>query len=71
MTRAELIRRGIDRILREDEGEDPLLSLIGQAGSELDDGLSGSEDHDRILYGENEEIALPVAREKPPPRRRR
>jgi hypothetical protein len=48
-TRAELIRRGIDNILRESGlgDDDPLLGLIGQAGHGGD--RRASQEHDRLL----------------------
>jgi hypothetical protein len=48
-TRADLIRRGIDRLLDEPDGTaDPLLELIGAAGKA---GRSdSSERHDEIIY---------------------
>jgi hypothetical protein len=48
-TRAELIRRGVDLVLREEsQADDPLLELIGAAqGVERSD---ISERHDDLLY---------------------
>ena len=48
-TRADLIRRGIDRLLGEQEAaSDPLLELIGAAGRS---GRSDLRDrHDEIIY---------------------
>jgi hypothetical protein len=48
VARAELIRRGIDLLLREETRDDPLLSLVGAAGSAGRDDIS--EQHDRVLY---------------------
>jgi len=59
-TRAALIRKGIDWILRavDDPAEDPLMDLVRHAGPGGD--RRGSVEHDRILYGA-----------APKPRRRR
>lgn len=48
-TRADLIRRGIDRLLGAQEGdEDPLLELVGAAGTA---GRPDSSDrHDEVIY---------------------
>jgi hypothetical protein len=48
-TRADLIRRGIDRLLGEQDGaSDPLLELIGAAGPSGRSDLS--ERHDEVIY---------------------
>ncbi len=50
VSRAQLIRRGIDLVLREPGGKpDPLLDLIGAAGPASRPDLS--ERHDDVLYG--------------------
>jgi hypothetical protein len=59
-TRAELIRRGIELVLREEEsGRDALLDLIGAAGSGPQDDLS--ERHDEIVYRQGESSPRPKA----------
>jgi len=64
-TRAELIRRGIDRVLQDDErGEDALLDLVGAAGSSPRTDLS--ERHDEVLYDPGHEPPLRIAAEKDP-----
>jgi hypothetical protein len=53
ITRAELIRRGIDRILSEDEGShDALLDLVGAAGEAVAPDLS--DRHDDVLYRQDD-----------------
>lgn len=48
-TRAELIRRAIDLLLRSDTGDsDPLLDLIGSAGPAGRSDVAGR--HDEVLY---------------------
>lgn len=69
LTRAELIRRGIDRILAEEvQGGDPLLDLVAQAGPGPT--KDGAEHHDAYLYGAPEEHRHLTAAE-PPPRLRK
>ncbi|MCL6561058.1 MAG: ribbon-helix-helix domain-containing protein [Firmicutes bacterium] len=47
-TEAEIIRRAIDRYIREHEAlKNPLLDIIGIAGKGPAD---GSENHDRYIY---------------------
>jgi hypothetical protein len=57
-TRAELIRRGIERVLAEpDPTGDPLLELVGAAGPAGRSDLS--EAHDDVLYGREPAEPLP------------
>lgn len=59
LTRAELIRRGVELLLREDHGrDDALLELAGAAGPAIAPDLS--ERHDEVLY-RPEELSLPMA----------
>lgn len=63
-TRADVIRRGIDLVLAEDEAGDPLLALIGTAPQGPFTALS--EDHDALLYGgQGEAPQLPLAADEP------
>lgn len=54
VTRAELIRRGIDHVLQEEDlgGHDPLLDLVGSAGVAIAPDLS--ERHDDVLYRQDD-----------------
>ena len=67
-TRAELIRRAIDRLVGA-EGEDDLTALIG-AGGAAGAPHDTAQQHDQLLYG-HEELPLPVAAERPFPKRRK
>ncbi|MFL5318808.1 MAG: CopG family transcriptional regulator [Myxococcaceae bacterium] len=67
-TRAELIRRGIDRLLAGGDDQDPLLALAGQVRGK--DPGDVSENHDTYLYGA-ESYDVPVVAEDPQRRRRR
>jgi hypothetical protein len=65
LTRAELIRRGIDLVLAEDrEGHDALLELVGAAGTASRDDVS--EHHDEVLYGSGESLTVPLPRAAEP-----
>lgn len=66
LSRAELIRRGIELVLQEESPEaDPLLELIGTAGPA---GRSDvSERHDDVLYSYSDQplpLPLPMAADK-------
>lgn len=66
ITRAELIRRGIDLALEEDvRGHDALLDLVGAAGPAVSPDVS--ERHDDILYRQDSErpVVLKTAEKEP------
>ena len=65
-SRAELIREGIDRLLAEPgPAGDPLLELVGAAGPAIATNLS--EDHDAVLYANDEGLPVPHAAEPDEP----
>jgi hypothetical protein len=64
LTRAELIRRGVERVLHEDDSpHDPLLELLGAAGGAVAPDIS--ERHDEVLYRAEEPRLLRAAEKEP------
>jgi len=57
LTLAELIRQGVDLVLREKAalGRDPLLALVGQAGAVGDPELAASHEADHTPGGPGRE----------------